>query len=305
MVKELAIKTNKLTKIYAAGFKKSILALNEVSINIYEGEIYALLGPNGAGKTTLTKILLGLIRPTSGEAFIFGNPVNSDWKMRIAVGYLPELFRVNPKLTAYSTLKYLGELSGLKGKELKNKIEIVLSKVGLSDVSHRKVETFSKGMIQRLGIAQALLNDPKILFLDEPTEGLDPLGRIEIRNLIFELARNGMTILLNSHLLSEVEMVANRIGILNKGKLVVEGALDDLLAGESCDFEVEVSGEIDNNMGEWNFQKKNSSWICKVQGIENLHKIMDFLKNRNISIKAIRPIKTSLEDLFVKYIRGE
>ena len=150
MVKELAIKTNKLTKIYAAGFKKSILALNEVSINIYEGEIYALLGPNGAGKTTLTKILLGLIRPTSGEAFIFGNPVNSDWKMRIAVGYLPELFRVNPKLTAYSTLKYLGELSGLKGKELKNKIEIVLSKVGLSDVSHRKVETFSKGMIQRL-----------------------------------------------------------------------------------------------------------------------------------------------------------
>ncbi len=297
-----AIQTENLVKIYKGWGRDHVKALDKVNIAVEEGKIFALLGPNGAGKTTLIKILLKLIKPTSGSAYIFGNPINLA-KQETRIGYLPEFFRVPKYFTAFALLKYLGELSGLSGKLLTNRIEEVLSLVDLADVAYKKVSTFSKGMIQRLGIAQAILHNPELLFLDEPTEGLDPLGRKIVRELLIRLRNEGKTIFLNSHFLSEVELIADSIAILKKGRVIVQGQLIDMLPANQ-QFEIYLLGkpEIEGN---WNISQSGDKWIITVLGSEQLQKILAILEAKGIQVYNVKPIQTALEEVFFSYINSE
>lgn len=293
------IEIRQLSKTYKQFFKRTgVVALHNVSLAVQEGEIFGLLGLNGAGKSTLIKILLNLVRPTFGEAFLFGKAVTSrNWNN--SVGYLPELFSASGTMNARQVLRYLGELSGLRGKSLTLQIENNLQKLGLAEVSLQKLNTFSKGMILRLGIAQALLHSPRLLFLDEPTEGLDPDGRRLIRALLIELSANGVTILLNAHALSEIELVAHRIGILHKGQLVAEGKLSDLMPQDQR-LEIRVSSNPGMN-DKWYFQPQGPHWIFESQASE-LPQLFSMLEAKSIPILAVRPIRTTLEDVFFSYL---
>ncbi|MCS7151900.1 MAG: ABC transporter ATP-binding protein [Endomicrobia bacterium] len=212
------IKIKGLTKVYKKhkffGVKK-VVGVQELNLEIYENEIFGLLGLNGSGKTTTIKLILGLLHPDSGEIY-FNNFKLPDWKLNKHIGYLPELVSFNKKFSAYELLKFYGDLSG--GVTVDRIIEVI-SFVGLQDSMHRKVGEYSKGMLQRLGIAQAILHNPSILIFDEPTSGLDPLGIKEIRDFIVKLKSQGKTIFFSSHLISELEKVCDRVAIIHKGKI--------------------------------------------------------------------------------------
>ncbi|MBI3578322.1 MAG: ABC transporter ATP-binding protein [Ignavibacteriales bacterium] len=293
------IEIRQLSKTYKQFFKRTgVVALYNVSLAVQEGEIFGLLGLNGAGKSTLIKILLNLVRPTSGEAFLFGKAVTSR-HLNNSVGYLPELFSAAGTMNAMKVLQYLGELSGLRGKSLASQIEKNLQRLGLADASSQKLNTFSKGMILRLGIAQALLHSPRLLFLDEPTEGLDPDGRRLIRALLMELSANGVTILLNAHALSEIELVAHRIGILHKGRLVAEGKISDLMPRDQR-LEIRVSSNP-GTKDKWLFQPQGPHWVLEVEASE-LPQLASLLGAKSIPILAVRPIRTTLEDVFFSFL---
>src|SRR5256885_2008857 len=208
------IETRNVAKDYGR-----IRALKGVSLRVERGEIYGLLGQNGAGKTTLIKILLGITRDSGGEARVLGEPAGKA-EVRRRVGYLPEDHRFPDYHTAYSLLHFYGELLGVRRSERRRRIAAALEMVGLVGRMHYKVRTYSKGMKQRVGIAQALFHDPELIFLDEPTNGVDPIGRKEIRDMMTALKEQGHTIFLNSHLLGEVELICDRVAILARGKLV-------------------------------------------------------------------------------------
>ena len=228
------IEINNISKIFSSGrFSKEIItALDKVSLNVSRGSIFGLLGPNGAGKTTLIKILLSIVFPTDGSANILGKNIN-DHNARNKIGFLPESHKFPNFLKGIDVLYYSGELSGIKRNVLKNKITELLELVDMSHWANTKVKKYSKGMLQRLGLAQALINDPEIIFLDEPTDGVDPLGRKQIRDILINLKAKGKTILLNSHLLSEIELVCDNVAILNKGKLLKEGSIEELTVSEN------------------------------------------------------------------------
>lgn len=225
----VVVEARSLSKAYRSGVRgRPIQALEEVSLSVEEGEIFAVLGLNGAGKSTFTKIFLDLVRPSGGEALLFGMPVGQHrWKG--LVGYLPELFSAPAFATPRSVLRYLGGIHGLRGSRLNQRVDSQLETLGLGDVADRRVSSLSKGTIQRVGIAQALLHEPRVLFLDEPTEGLDPAAQRMIRTLMKALSESGVTIILNSHLLSEVERLAHRVAILHRGRLKAMGDLAALL----------------------------------------------------------------------------
>ena len=255
-----AIETHGLSKTYSQGliFKKRHVALQDVSLTVERGEIFGLLGPNGAGKTTFLKIMLGIIRKTGGKATLLGEPAGSR-KGRKLVGYLPEHLRVPAHLTGYQALEFFGNLSNVPTKVVREKRGQLLETVGLVDRAKDNVKQYSKGMLQRLGLAQALLHEPELLVLDEPTDGLDPKARAEMRQIIRELQTRGVTIFLNSHLLQEVEMICQRVAILDKGQLRYCGPVDTIgehvknnayLAGKSTashtgKIEFELLGDLD------------------------------------------------------------
>jgi ABC-2 type transport system ATP-binding protein len=217
-------------------YGKGILALRGVTLQVEAGQIYGLIGPNGAGKTTLVKILLGIVHKTSGHAELLGQPAgNVD--VRYQVGYLPEDHQLPGYHSGWSLLDFYGQLYGLNRKERQQRIPQVLEMVGLLPRAHSKVRTYSKGMKQRLGLAQALLHQPKVIFLDEPTDGVDPMGRREIREIMAELREQGHTIFLNSHLLGEVEQICDRVAILRQGDVVREGTVHELTSRRGC-FEI-------------------------------------------------------------------
>jgi ABC-2 type transport system ATP-binding protein len=207
--------------------RKGFRALDGVSLEIPRGSVFGLLGPNGAGKTTLIKILLGLVRGYEGEATLCGLPPR-DPESRQRVGFLPESHRLPPYLTGREVIRLFGMMSGSVPGELDAKIPRLLEMVGMEKSADRKVREYSKGMQQRIGLAQALAHDPEIVFLDEPTDGVDPVGRAAIRGIVEDLKRRGVTVFINSHLLMEVELVCDRVAILSKGKLVREGTVDEL-----------------------------------------------------------------------------
>ena len=226
---EYVIETFSLTKTFSDWWgRNKVYAVEDLNLKIRSNEVFGLLGPNGSGKTTTIKLLLGLLRPTKGRALIFGGD-STDPKINARIGFLPEESYLYRYLTARETLDFYGRLFGLPGRVRKERIEVLLDMVGLRAVANRHVGTFSKGMARRIGLAQALINDPDLLILDEPTNGLDPIGTRQIKDLIITLAKRGKTILLSSHLLADVEDVCDRIAILYGGKIQVEGKVKDLL----------------------------------------------------------------------------
>jgi ABC-2 type transport system ATP-binding protein len=225
----LAVETIGLTKRYPLAWKRKVLlALDRLDLRIRPGEVFGLLGPNGSGKSTTLKLLLGLALPSEGEARVFGQPPDS-LEARRRVGFLPENPYFYGFLTGDETLRFYGKLCGLSGAKLERRIEDLIELVGLQNGRERPLRSYSKGMLQRIGLAQALIHGPDLLFLDEPTAGVDPLGSTQIRDLILRLKKMGKTVVFSSHLLEQVQEVADRVAIFSLGRKVLEGSLDQLL----------------------------------------------------------------------------
>ncbi len=228
-----AVAVRGLTKLFPVPFhRQSVVAVRDLDLRVEPGEVYGLLGPNGSGKSTTLKIILGLVSPTRGRTEIFGRDSRLV-ESREAVGFLPENPYFYKYLTGEETLCFFGRLCGLGGAPLKNRINELLTLVGLTKARKRRLGTYSKGMLQRIGLAQALIHDPKLVVLDEPTAGVDPAGSREIRDLILDLRRRGITVLLSSHLLAQAQEICDRVGILADGVLVREGRLQELIAIEN------------------------------------------------------------------------
>lgn len=300
------IETKDLTKVYSSGAKR-VIALSDFNISLDHGKIFGLLGPNGAGKTTLIKILLGIIFPTSGQAFVLGHNLE-DYEMKKKIGYLPENHHYPNYLTGGEVLKFFGRLSGLDGINLDKKIDELLDLMKLSKWKKIKVKNYSKGMMQRLGLAQALINDPELIFLDEPTDGVDPIGRKEIRDILLDLKSQSKTIFLNSHLLSEVELITDRVAILNKGNLIREGTVQELTEKKE-----EYRLTIDNISSDFQLPPEYSgvnikllsgnNYIIRASDLNQLNKFIDYLRENNILIEGIVKEKSSLEDMFISLIK--
>ena len=225
-----AVQIDNITKIFPVPLRRQrVVAVKNLSLSVESGGIYGLLGPNGSGKSTTLKILLGLVTPDSGSARIFGADCRS-YRSRREVGFLPENPYFYKFLTAAETLRFYGKVCGIPARELSKRIPELLDLVGLADATDRRVGGFSKGMLQRIGLAQALIQDPRLLVLDEPTAGVDPAGSHQIRDLILALKKRGKTILLTSHLLEQVQEICDRVGIMARGEMVREGPLEELVA---------------------------------------------------------------------------
>jgi len=241
---EPVVAIENLTKVFAVPFRQeSIVAVRDLNLQVEPGEIYGLLGPNGSGKTTTFKIILGLVPPTRGQTKVFGHD-SSAVKSRELVGFLPENPYFYKFLTGEETLRFFGKLCRPSGVHLKSRTDELLELVGLTNARKRRLGTYSKGMLQRIGLAQALINEPRLIVLDEPTAGVDPAGSRVIRNIIVDLKRRGVSVLLSSHLLEQMQEVCDRVGILSNGTLVREGRLEELIAvGDRSELVLENASE--------------------------------------------------------------
>lgn len=303
-----AIEITNLSKIFKGGARGEVRALDDVSFDVHTGEIFGLLGPNGAGKTTMVKLLLGSLYPTSGTASINGHDISTE-AARHKIGFLSENHQFPSYLTGRQMLLYFGGMAGLPQAELKTKIDFLLKMVGMFDWRNSKLKKYSKGMMQRLGLAQALINDPEIIFLDEPTDGVDPIGRREIRDILLNLKRQGKTIFLNSHLLSEVESVCDRVGILNKGKLIKTGPIGGLITAKPA-YRVETAGLTENIIGKIKESFPGANIEDNIISItlddsKQINNLVDLLRQSEIDVISVTPIKVSLEDSFMRLIKGE
>jgi ABC-2 type transport system ATP-binding protein len=314
-----AIEARGLRKVYRSGLgRRGVIALNGIDLRVEPGEIFGLLGPNGAGKTTTVKILLGLTHATAGEASIFGVPVGRP-ESRRRVGYLPEGHRFPGYLTARETLSIFGRMSGVAPADLGRRIAALLERVRLSEWSDVRVKKFSKGMTQRLGLAAALVHEPEVLLLDEPTDGVDPVGRREIRDLLAEEAARGRAILLNSHLLSEVELVCGRVAVLREGSIAAEGRIEDLTAAsataeatakEASRYKLVASGVDDGLLEELrgtgaSVERVNGHFNLAARDLAHLNAVVDRLRARGALLEELAPLRSSLEDVFVDLVRAE
>lgn len=301
-----AVETTSLTKVYRRSGGNR--ALDAVDLRVSQGEIFGLLGRNGAGKTTLVKILLDLVRPTAGTAALLGRPPRAPAARR-PVGYLPEDHRFPSYRSASASMDYYARLSGVPARERRRRTEELLDFVELEGVAHRKVKTYSKGMKQRLGLAQALVHEPQVLFLDEPTDGVDPVGRATIRDLLLRLREQGRTIFLNSHMLGEVELVCTRVGILEKGRLVSEGSIAELSAVKGA-YRMVVSREPDAETLEelrgatGTLGQEGTSLDLTLERPEDVDAVVDLLRSRGLGIRELTPRRLSLEEIFLEVIRG-
>jgi ABC-2 type transport system ATP-binding protein len=302
------VEVSNLTKIFTSGIfrKTSIPALSGVSFSVNEGEIFGLLGPNGAGKTTIVKILLSIVFPTSGSATVLSETLGSS-NIRKNVGYLPENHRYPSFLTAIATMRHFGRLSGLSSELLHERVPSLLQLVGLADWHKVKIRKFSKGMLQRLGLAVAMLNDPSILFLDEPTDGVDPIGRKEIRDILKSLRSQGKTIFLNSHMLSEVEEVSDRVAILNKGQLLHVGTIADITSHQ-LEYEIRFgtppSETVLSQLRSFCKSVHSDQALLHVVVAQrtDFQRVLDTLRSAGIDIESFAPRKSRLEDYFVQLI---
>lgn len=236
----IAVNISNLTKVYPVPMRRQkVVAVRDLNLSVNEGTVYGLLGPNGSGKSTTLKILLGLVTATSGRTEIFGQD-SRDYESHREVGFVPENPYFYKFLSAEETLRFYGKICGLGGRKLSERISELLALVGLEDARHRRVGGFSKGMLQRIGLAQALIQDPRLLVLDEPTAGVDPVGSRQIRDLIIEMKNRGKTVLLTSHLLEQVQEVCDRVGIMSRGRMLREGSLEELVTvGSQTEYLVE------------------------------------------------------------------
>lgn len=304
--------------------RRSVDALRGVSLTASGGEVFGLLGPNGAGKTTLIKILLGVVKPSSGSASLFGEAVGSAAARR-RVGYLPESLRVDRHHTARSALRYYGRLSGMAPKEIAKRSDELLDLVGLAGRDRESVKRFSKGMYQRLGLAQALMHNPDLLVLDEPTDGLDPVGRNEVRKVIERLRDAGKTIFLNSHILQEVEVICTRVAILSKGEICGSGSIEELSSGSVsgrvtldviADEKTFNGGAASTKFREWlGLSDSADLEVAANDGIGRSHRLnamldsqtkidaaVDRLRQAGVSIIRLEAQRETLEDTFMKLV---
>ncbi len=297
-----AIEILGLEKTYSVGFwrKRPKCALKPLHLAVEDGEIFGFLGPNGAGKTTTLKMLVGLSFPTGGTARILGMELD-DPRMKAQIGFLPEQPYFYDYLTARELLNYYGHLSGVDAKQLSGKVEKSLSRVGLKDAANVQLRKFSKGMLQRAGIAQAILHDPKVVFLDEPMSGLDPMGRREVRNLIEELKSEGKTVFFSTHILSDAEALCDRVAIINLGELRGVGAVADLTSGVRGKVEIVWQGATAPAA----IQAMGAE--CHVAGDtirvvipeENQDAALDSLRLGRARLISVTPVRTSLEEYFI------
>jgi ABC-2 type transport system ATP-binding protein len=304
-----AITTQNLSKIFRSGAtrKREVRALSEVSLRVEAGEIFGLLGPNGAGKTTFIKILLALTHPTSGVATVLDLPV-SDRASRRRIGYLPENHRFPGYLTGGEALSFFGRLSGMTSAAVATAVPRLLDMVGMSQWKAMRVKRYSKGMLQRLGLAQALLHDPDLLFLDEPTDGVDPVGRKEIRDILRGLRDAGKTIFLNSHLLSEVEMISDRVAVLNQGAIAAVGTVDELTRVKSR-YAIGIEGNLAEELRldiegrAFRADYAAGSFTVEVRTHEDLNRLIDLVRSHGVLITSVTPVRASLEESFMNLVR--
>jgi len=277
-----AVAVHGLTKIFPVPFHptRGVLAVKDLSLRIEPGEVYGLLGPNGSGKSTTLKIILGLVSPTHGRTEIFGRDSRLV-ESREAVGFLPENPYFYKYLSGAETLRFFGRLCGMTGATLKSRINELLDLVGLNKARDRRLGTYSKGMLQRIGLAQALIHDPRLVVLDEPTAGVDPAGSREIRDLIMDLKRRGITVLLSSHLLAQAQEICDRIGILADGVLVREGRLQELIAIEN-QTELVIADASDDLMREIEsfISRSNARLLERRKSTTNAGKIVPGIDGR-------------------------
>lgn len=284
-------------------FKGGVQALRGVSMTVDRGQIFGLLGPNGAGKSTLVKILMTVIRPTKIDGELLGNPIGHTETLR-RVGYLPEHHRFPPYLTAEQLLHYFGGLEGMNRVNRTRRIGEMLDLTGMAAWRRKKVGGFSKGMLQRVGLAQTLLHDPELILLDEPTDGVDPVGRREIRDLLLHLRSEGRTILVNSHILAELEPICQQVAILVKGKLACEGTIADLTAGRQR-WEVDCSGD------EPDWAAQIDGLRCTTEGallrmtmpgdgLDDVQLVLDKARADGRTIHRVQCIRETLEELFLR-----
>jgi ABC-2 type transport system ATP-binding protein len=303
-----AIELRNLRKIYRTTFRGNTLeALGGISLEVARGEVFGLLGPNGAGKTTTVKILLDLTRATEGSAEILGTPT-SDPKSRAKVGYLPEGHKFPGYLTARQTLSIFGRMSGMGTADVERRVMPLLEQLRIAEWADVRVKKFSKGMTQRLGIASALIHEPEVLFLDEPTDGVDPVGRREIRDILKDEAAKGRTIFLNSHLLSEIELMCDRTAILRKGKIAAAGRIEDLTRAGST-YKLKTRGMPDNFVDRLReagagIESANGHLVLNVRDVEHLNELIDEMRANGGLIEEVTPIKSTLEDVFVDLIKA-
>ena len=330
LVENTIVDIQQLQKTYRSwswGRSKTIEAVRGVSLQACAGEVFGLLGPNGAGKTTLIKMLLGVVNPSDGRAKLFDQPIGSV-AARKRVGYLPESLRVDRHHTARSALRYYGRLSRMSSPEIKRRIDELLSLVGLTGRDRESVRRFSKGMYQRLGLAQALMHDPDLLVLDEPTDGLDPVGRNEVRAVIERLRDSGKTIFLNSHILQEVELVCTRVAVMARGKIRAMGTLGELAAqhgahrliarvcptGKDCEIDEsrlealrqmvprvldpDASWEIDHAT-----DREMAEIIVSDPRSSQIDQLVDQIRSQKWSIRHLEVTQASLEESFMRLVK--
>jgi ABC-2 type transport system ATP-binding protein len=301
-----AIQTSQLRKVYRTGFwlNQKITSLKGCSLSVYQGETFGLLGPNGAGKTTLLKLLLGIIRPSDGQGLLLGHPLG-DRTVKQRIGYLPENAYYYDYLTGWEFLQMAAGLFQIPAKVQRQRIPQLLDLVGLPQAAARKkqLRQYSKGMLQRVGMAQALINDPELVFLDEPMSGLDPLGRYQMRQIILLLQKQGKTIFFNSHILSEVEQICDRVAILAQGELICTGSLDELLGTDNT-YHVKGKGGDLQLLKKWVSNLKvetDRGWQGEILGepydfLAHLHQMGGQL----IAMNLARP---SLEEFFLQQVQ--
>lgn len=304
------IEIEDLSKDYEVGFwrKRKVRALDGLTLKVESGQIFGFLGGNGAGKTTTIKILMSLLFPTTGTAKILGHDI-SDTSMHREIGYCPENPYFYDYLTALELMNYFGDIFGLSGARQKEKSAELLTRVGLAEKDwNKQLRKFSKGMLQRVGLAQSLVNDPKIVFLDEPMSGLDPIGRREIRELIESLRESGTTVFMSTHILADVEALCDRVAILRNGKLAATGELHELLArgGEQQSFEVNAAGVSQSTLAAF-AQAAGASVRVKPTGISievasesEIDAAIKAIRDNGGKLLSVQPVKQSLEELFVE-----
>ncbi len=298
--------TSELKKVYRTGFwmNQKVVSLKSCSLKVYQGETFGLLGPNGAGKTTLLKLLLGVIRPTSGRGLLLGRPLG-DRTVKERIGYLPENAYLYDYLTGWEFLQLAAGLFQIPQSVQRQRIPELVKLVGLSLVDARKkpLRRYSKGMLQRVGMAQALINDPELVFLDEPMSGLDPVGRYQMREIILSLKEKGKTIFLNSHILSEVEKICDRVAILSQGSLICSGSLNELL-GTTSTYHVKGQGGDSEVIKKWipNLEfEPDGSWQGELE--EDYYDFLASLRLMGGQIIAMNLSRPSLEEFFMQQVK--
>ena len=306
-----AIRTEALTKHYRVGFwrPRPYVALDALTLEVRQGEVFGFLGPNGAGKTTTLKLLMQLIYPTSGRAEILGRPVG-DVEVKRRIGYLPENPSFYEYLSADELLDYFSGLFGFQGPERRKRVSRLLDEVGIGAERRLQLRKFSKGMLQRVGIAQALLNDPEVVFLDEPMSGLDPIGRREIRELILKLRDRGCTVFFSSHVLADAEALCSRVAVLAKGRLAATGQLSDLVAFQVRGWELVVSGLGDASLEDARRRGQivrfthlaDGRYALEVPLSVGPERVLSELTARGARLVSLNPMRETLEDFFMRQV---